>query len=852
MGISFASARARAGDHMRFRAALGMAALALSSAGGMLIGCGGGGDLLLPRDAEPATVTLIDGDGQSGRVGEALPQLLIAEVTDAAGRPVAGATVAFVLNDPAPEASLDPDTVTTDADGRAATAMVLGTRPGTQAGEVRALGGSGTPTATIGFTHTALSESANGIRPVSGEDQSAPAGAKLGQPLVVEVADAFGNPIPGVAVTWTPEGGGSVGETSTSTGGDGRTAIERTLGTTSGTQRTLATVDGLAGSPVEFLHTATAGVASGVAIVSGDDQTGPVSTELTGDLIVEVRDAQNNPVPAVAVTWVVGTGGGSVTPTTSTTDTDGRASAAWTLGSSPGANTLSAVVSGIGVAQFSATATAGAPARLAIRTQPSPAVVSGDALAQQPVIQLLDAGGNEARQGGVVVRVAIASGGGTLGGTTEQGTDGDGRAGFTGLVISGAPGTHTLRFSADNFASVTSTQIVVGAAPTVTTIGSHNPDPSRPGEGVAVRFTVTSSNGTPTGTVRVREGAAECTGELSGGQGTCTIELTSNGIRTLTATYQPTGGFSASSDTESHTVRTPILVVARQPSSTAIVGTALDQQPVIQLEDGDGGDVTTSGVAVSAAIASGGGTLSGTTTRSTDGQGQAEFTNLVINGEPGPRTIVFTAGGFSSVTSSSISVQPAPPSSSKSSVAASPREITAGETSAITVTLKDAEGRALGGREVTLNGGSDPSVTPSSATSAGDGTAAFTFTSTLPETRNFDAASEGVPLGSVQVEVRAIGTTTAVAVASPEPWLSSTRVAVDVTVTAERSTPTGVVVVTSDKQGELCRQDVAVVRCEFSLQDRGNHTITAAYQGDGPFGASSASIKQKVEGRPDD
>ena len=77
--------------------------------------------------------------------------------------------------------------------------------------------------------------------------------------------------------------------------------MTRTLGAAAGVQRTLASVDGLAGSPVAFVHTATAGAASGVTVVSGDDQTGPVSTELPQPLVVEVRDAGANPVPNVAV-----------------------------------------------------------------------------------------------------------------------------------------------------------------------------------------------------------------------------------------------------------------------------------------------------------------------------------------------------------------------------------------------------------------------------------------------------------------------------------------------------------------------------------------------------------------------
>jgi hypothetical protein len=701
-------------------------ALRLVTSVGLLAGCGGGGDLLLPGSGEPATVRLLQGDQQNGRVGEALPQPLVAAVEDGSGRPVEGATVVFLLTDPAPGASVTPDTVTTDADGQASASITLGTRPGTQQGEVRALGAGGAPTATAPFTLTALSENANGIRSVGGEDQTAPVNSTLPQPLVVEVADAFGNPIPGVTVAWSLEGGGSVSEAATITGDDGRTSVTRTLGGTAGVQRTLASVEGLVGSPVAFVHTATAGAASGVTIVSGDDQTGPVSTELPTPLVVEVRDAGSNPVPNVAVTWVIGSGGGSVTPTTSTTDASGRASAAWTLGGTPGPNTLSAVVSGIGVGEFSATATAGAPARLSMLTQPSSSAVSGVVLSQQPVIQLLDAAGNESKQSGVQVQVAIGSGVGSLAGAASATTDADGRAGFTGLALIGT-GTLTLRFTATGFASVTSSQIVVTAASTVTTITADTPDPSQAGAQVTVQFTVTANAGTPTGLVTVRDGSDECTGPLSGGQGSCTIALTNTGNRTLTAEYQGADGFARSSDTESHTVQappTPELSLAQQPSSSATVGVPFDQQPIVQLRDGNGGDLHTAGVSVSATIVSGGGTLTGTTTRTTDASGRAEFTDLAITGDPGARTLAFSAPGFNAVNSSAIDVQAAPPANTTTTItSAEPNPSPAGTAVLVQFTVASTAGTPTG--TVTVSDGVD---TCSGALSSGAGNCSITFT----------------------------------------------------------------------------------------------------------------------------
>ena len=743
---------------MRLRGAVGLVILST-----LLAACGGGGDLLLPGASDPASVNLLQGDGQNGRVGEPLPQPLVAAITDGSGRPVEGATVVFALTDPAPGATVSPDTGTTDAEGHATAQVVLGTRPGSQAGQVEALGGSGAATASATFALNAVSENANGITAVSGLDQSGPVGSMLASPLVVQVADAFGNPIPDVVVTWSVEGGGSVSNSTTPTDQSGQASVQRTLGPAAGTQRTLATVDGLAGSPVAFVHTATAGAASGVSIVSGDGQRGPVNTELPQPLVVEVRDAQANVVPNVAVTWVIGSGGGRVTPPTANTDASGRATAIWTLGGAPVTNTVSAVVSGlgvVGVVRFTANATAGAPARLSLPTQPSPSAVSGVPLAQQPVVQLLDAQGNPSSQSGVDVTAGVATGEGTLGGTATRPTDGNGRATFTDLVITGAPGTRTLRFTAGNFAPVTSGPIDVGAVPTVTTIVSHTPDPSVAGTPVTVQFTVTSSTGTPTGSVMVADGNDTCTGVLANGNGSCDITLNTPGNRTLTATYGGGNGFGGSSDTKSHTVQTPAtpaLAMTRQPSSPATSGTAFSEQPIVQLQDGAGHNVATLGVDISATIVSGGGVLGGTTVVKTDGQGQATFTDLAITGDPGPpRTLQFTATGFTAVTSTPIDVQAPTPSSSQSSVSADPGTISAGASSTISVIVRDASGAPLGGRSVVAQApGEGNTITPSSTPSAADGTASFSFSSTATgTTQTISVTADGIALGSTDVTVQ--------------------------------------------------------------------------------------------------
>ncbi len=68
--------------------------------------------------------------------------------------------------------------------------------------------------------------------------------------------------------------------------------------------------------------------------VDGDQQSGVVGEALPVDPTVEVRDADGDPVVGVSVEFEVTAGGGSVSSGTTTTNSQGRASTSWTLGTS--------------------------------------------------------------------------------------------------------------------------------------------------------------------------------------------------------------------------------------------------------------------------------------------------------------------------------------------------------------------------------------------------------------------------------------------------------------------------------------------------------------------------------------
>jgi hypothetical protein len=93
--------------------------------------------------------------------------------------------------------------------------------------------------------------------------------------------------------------------------------------------------------------------------VSGDSQSARVGDEVPVPLVVRLVDQDGNAVRDGAVSWVIGDGGGTVSPVTVQTDTAGLASTRLTLGPSPGENSVNAVVSGVDIVTFIANATSG-------------------------------------------------------------------------------------------------------------------------------------------------------------------------------------------------------------------------------------------------------------------------------------------------------------------------------------------------------------------------------------------------------------------------------------------------------------------------------------------------------------
>ena len=197
----------------------------------------------------------VSGNGQSGTVGQALATPFTVKVTDASGNPVSGTTVNFAVT--AGGGTLSSTVVSSNASGLASSTLTLGATPG--ANTVTASSGTlaGSP---VAFSATAVGSTASSLVLMSGNGQSGTAGQALANPFTAKVADASGNPVAGVAVTFAVTGGGgTLSATVVSTNASGLASTTLTLGATSGTNTVTASSAALAGSPLTFTATGVSG-----------------------------------------------------------------------------------------------------------------------------------------------------------------------------------------------------------------------------------------------------------------------------------------------------------------------------------------------------------------------------------------------------------------------------------------------------------------------------------------------------------------------------------------------------------------------------------------------------------------
>ncbi|MBF5042253.1 hypothetical protein FGE12_07575 [Aggregicoccus sp. 17bor-14] len=183
----------------------------------------------------------MSGSGQTGRIGEALAEPLVARLVDERDEPIAGQTISFVVTSGGGSAFAGAGT--TNSDGYVRERWTLGmTTAEPQKVEARMVdSGTGEARVLAEFTATALPGPAVGLRVAPSSPSTGPAGGTA--TLAVEVLDAHGNRVPDVQVGWERVTADATPAAATSvSGADGVARMDWALSGTIGTAGAAATL----------------------------------------------------------------------------------------------------------------------------------------------------------------------------------------------------------------------------------------------------------------------------------------------------------------------------------------------------------------------------------------------------------------------------------------------------------------------------------------------------------------------------------------------------------------------------------------------------------------------------------
>jgi predicted Fe-Mo cluster-binding NifX family protein len=396
------------------------------------------------------------GNGQSATVGTAVSTAPSVLVTDVNNNPVAGVTVTFAVASGG--GSVSGASATTNSSGIAAAAgWTLGTVAGANSLTATAAGLTGSP---VTFTATGVAGVATRYV-VTSSSYSPVAGANV--TISAQLADQYGNALKtsGIVVTWGKTGtGGSLGSGTSATNTNGIATVTFTTGTAAGASYQITATDGGSRTGTTPTITTVAGAAKKISANAGNGQSTTVGTSVATAPSVLVTDTNNNPVSGVAVTFAVYSGGGSVSGGSATTNAFGIATVgSWSLGTTPGANSLRATSAGLtgSPVTFSATAVVG-PATRYVVTSSSYTPVAGAGVTISA--QLADRYGNAVKTSGIVVMWSKTGAGGSFStGTSTTNTNGIATVTFT----TGTPAPITYLITGADGSSRS------GTAPSITT-----------------------------------------------------------------------------------------------------------------------------------------------------------------------------------------------------------------------------------------------------------------------------------------------------------------------------------------------------------------------------------------------
>ncbi|HKS05752.1 MAG TPA: putative Ig domain-containing protein [Gemmatimonadaceae bacterium] len=509
----------------------------------------------------------------------------------------------------------------------------------------------------------------------SGSGQSGGINTPASQPLVARVSASDGSGVGGVTVAFAVQsGGGTLSASSANSDANGLASVGYTFGATPGPVAITASVAGLTGSPVTFNLTATLTTGSQLAFVSQ-----PINVVARGTLPpvnIEARDATGLRMTTftgpITIRLETVPAGVQLLGTLTRNAVGGTASFTGLSVSAPAtalrlAGTATGITNGATSNAFDVTPR---PAASLVFTAQPVNLAAFDPLPTLIVQARDDLGGLASTYNGTVTLgfQSTPAGATLIGPLTAVAVNGV--ASFAGLSVSAqatsarisATGTGITGTVLSNSFSVSApTNPLVGAPPTTNfTVQRTAPSPA-PAD-VQLTSNTSQVTGLTLGATTYGSGAsgwlvASLNSTSTPSTLTLTATTTSMPEGTFTARVPVTGSIGANLSYFVSVTVTPLpvsqMVVITEPAG-AVSGTNFVTQPVVELRDATGARVLTGTNTVTAAIATGAGTLGGTVARAAV-QGRATFTDLRITGV-GAHTLAFTSPGLPTVTSASVNV----------------------------------------------------------------------------------------------------------------------------------------------------------------------------------------------------
>jgi len=290
--------------------------------------------------AVPSQVTKAPNSPTFGSAGVRMSKPLIVRVADASGKPISSYPVLFTITQGG--GNFDGNnsgTFSTDANGEAKAYPILGVAPGGQ-NKIQAritYNGQNLPAQPLTFNVRAAGLKEMTL--ISGNGQTGNICEPLAQPFKIKVVDSLNVGVKGQTVKFvvTAGNGNFNGSNSREVQTDslGIAPASLTLGDKPVANKvTASTIAPLTGSPQTFTATAQSGGAAVLRKFSADSLSKPVNAVLT--TVARVTDkCKANGVAGVPITFMVKAGGGKVNGKDTvvvTTNAEGKAQVAWTLG----------------------------------------------------------------------------------------------------------------------------------------------------------------------------------------------------------------------------------------------------------------------------------------------------------------------------------------------------------------------------------------------------------------------------------------------------------------------------------------------------------------------------------------